>query len=136
MKTKSTLLAVAFCGMLSSAFAFDPGVNIQPKEKEIVSNPAPVRAHRQADGIMVSWSSANAAGIMGYEVERTYFDPADPYATWEQVSFVAEAGQRTYKSFDAGVFAGNISYRVVAVSQDGSRSNSETVTVKFSRHEK
>lgn len=76
------------------------------------------RTHRQGKaGITATWGYAGEAAVVtGYVVEKTYEDPADPYAYWETVATVPATGARSYKVTDTGVYPGYISYRITAVS--------------------
>lgn len=92
------------------------------------------RTHRQGKGIAASWGLSSEAGIVAFSVEKTYEDPTDPYAIWENVDFVACNGSRSYKSVDANVFPGNISYRIVAQKADGTSVESGISTVRIVSH--
>lgn len=73
------------------------------------------RTHRQGrDGITATWGYSGGS-VTGYIVERTYEDPADPYATWETTGIQSETGARSYKVTNTNVTPGFISYRVVAM---------------------
>lgn len=137
MKAKTIMLLAFLSFVITSVFSFSPVTEVTSnKNSNIAPNPVSMRVHRQADGVMVTWTSSSQAGVAGYEVQRTYFDPNDEYAIWEQVSYSASANARNFKAFDASVYPGYISYRVVSISQDGSRSNSEIVTIRIVSREK
>lgn len=137
MKAKKIMLLAFLSFVITSAYSFTPLAEVTSNKNSIITpNPVSLRVHRQADGVMVTWNPSSHAGIVGYEVQRTYFDPNDEYAMWEQVSYSASASARSFKAFDALVYPGNISYRVVAISQDGSRSNSEVVTIRIVSRDK
>lgn len=72
------------------------------------------RTHRQGkDGITSTWGFTGT--VTGFVVERTYEDPADPYAYWETVAIVQTSGLRSYKTTEVNVTPGFISYRVKAM---------------------
>ena len=137
MKAKSIMLLAFLLGLLTSgsSFANTPEIYIS-KNFVVAAKPSSVRVHRQADGVMVTWSSSSQPGVVAYEVERTYFDAMDEYASWDKISYTASANSRSFKAYDAGVYPGYISYRVVAISADGSRSASEVVTIRIVSREK
>lgn len=89
------------------------------------------RTHRQGRGITASWGVSSGAGIVGFQLQKTYEDPTDPYAIWEDISSVPCNGSRSYKSTDESVFPGNINYRVVALKADGSSSASGLSAVRI-----
>jgi hypothetical protein len=89
-----------------------------------------VRAHRQGKGVTVTWAFSTE-GAAGFTLQRTYEDPTDPYAVWEDVHSVGNNASRSYKYTDASVFSGSIHYRVVAQLVDGRSTTSGTVSVKI-----
>ena len=90
-----------------------------------------VRAHRQGKGITASWAISSNEGVLGFNVQKTYEDPTDPYAYWEDLCTVACDPVRSYKHTDMNVFPGYIHYRIVAQMGNGSSVVSETVTVRI-----
>ena len=76
------------------------------------------RIHRQGRGVTSTWGLNSETGISGYVVQRTYLDPGDPYG-WENVYATPCSGSRSYKWTDENVFAGFISYRIIAVPTGG-----------------
>ena len=89
------------------------------------------RTHRQGRGITASWGVASGAGIVGFQLQKTYEDPTDPYAIWEDISSIPCNGSRSYKSTDNNVSPGSINYRVVAQKADGSSSASGLSAVRI-----
>ncbi len=93
------------------------------------------RTHRQGkDGITSTWGFSSAGTITGFILERTYEDPADPYAYWETVALVPASGLRSYKATDTNVFPGFISYRVTAVQGTATVAVSDVSTVHIVSH--
>lgn len=84
-----------------------------------VSNFAFFRTHRQAQGIMTTWGLSSNAGVTGFLVQKTYEDPTDPYAYWEDICAMPCGAGRSFKHHDLNVFPGFISYRVIAFLQGG-----------------
>jgi len=79
------------------------------------------RTHRQGKGITEEWGLTSNAGVSCFEVMRTYEDPTDPWAFWEDVSSIpCNNSSRSFKNTDNNVFPGFINYRIVAVMNDGS----------------
>ncbi len=94
-----------------------------------------LRSHRQGKGTSVDWGVTSSEGIAGFIVQRTYEDPTDPYAFWENISSMSCNSSRSYKCDDENVFPGFISYRVVIVMSNGSKTTSNISTVHIvSRH--
>ena len=89
-----------------------------------------VRAHRQGKGVTLTWAYSSE-GVVGFTVQRTYEDPTDPYAVWEDATSIGFNAARSYKYNDIAVYPGSIHYRVVAQYADGSSVVSETVSVKI-----
>jgi hypothetical protein len=86
------------------------------------------RTHRQGRGITSSWGLTSNTGVSGFVVRRTYEDPTDPYAFWEDVYSSPCTASRSYKCTDNNIFPGFISYQVVAVMTDGSTIASDILT--------
>lgn len=92
------------------------------------------RTHRQGKGITASWGLTSCEGIVGFQVQKTYEDPADPYAYWEDVMTIPCNGSRSYKCTDNNVYPGYSNYRVVALKADGSSVISGIATVRIVSH--
>ncbi|RZK46878.1 MAG: hypothetical protein EOO94_01865 [Pedobacter sp.] len=142
MKSKLSFLSLGAILIIATAWT-SPGYQYQMSagdnnetavSSRPVSNFSFFRTHRQGRGIAAAWGLNSEAGAVGFRVEKTYEDPTDPYAIWEQVEYVACNGSRSYKSADANVFPGNISYRVVAQQSDGSTVESAISTVRIVSH--
>jgi hypothetical protein len=89
-----------------------------------------VHAHRQGNGVTTMWSSsAGASQVSSFTVIRTYEDPMDPYAEWTAVGNIPCTSSRSYKSTEAPVSPGFVSYRIVASMNDGSTVLSDVVTI-------
>jgi hypothetical protein len=142
MKSKLSFLSLGAFLIIATAWT-SPGYQYQvsatvSNETAITSQPVSsfsfFRTHRQGKGIAATWALNSEAGAVGFRVEKTYEDPTDPYAIWEQVEYVSCNGSRSYKSADANVFPGNISYRVVVQQSDGSTVESAISTVRIVSH--
>ena len=91
-----------------------------------------VRSHRQGkNGVTTSWSVDASERVVAFLLQRTYEDPTDEYAVWEDVTSTACNGARSYKATDNGVFPGNITYRVKGLKADGSSIVSENTSVRI-----
>lgn len=77
------------------------------------------RTHRQGKGITATWGVDAPEAILGFTVQRTYEDPTDAYAYWEDVGTVAFDAARAFTYTDKEVFSGVVSYRIVALLSDG-----------------
>jgi len=139
MKTKAIFLAFIIIANCSSA---------SPVEKSLSGSLATGRAfsplngdisflrtHRQGKAVSVNWGVTSDEGIAGFILQKTYEDPGDPYAFWENVSSISCNFSRSYKCEDENVFPGFISYRIVIVRSNGSKTTSAVSTVHIvSRH--
>lgn len=139
MKTSmlpAAFVLLIFCSAFSPKPAFKPGRMPHGLTASAVADGFDFfRTHRQGNnGITSVWGFTSATTVTGFKVERTYEDPADPYANWELVSAMPCTGARSYKCTDAGVFPGFISYRVTAVYAGGSQMVSHVSTVHIISH--
>ena len=92
-----------------------------------------VRSHRQGRGATITWAYSTP-GASNFALQRTYEDPSDPYAVWEPVCSMDCNSSRSYKHTDENVYPGYISYRVVALMNDGTTTMSDITTVRIVRH--
>ncbi|MFC0774113.1 hypothetical protein [Terrimonas alba] len=93
-----------------------------------------VRSHRQGKGVTTSWSVDASEGVITFLLQKTYEDPNDEYAVWEDVTSAACNGARSYKATDHSVYPGNITYRVKGMKADGSSIVSEYTSVRIVAH--
>lgn len=115
MKKVSVVLFIALLLTSTSTYSNSFVTGITDKLTKLAGNFDTFRTHRQTrDGVTAVWSFSGAT-VTGFVVERTYEDPADPYAYWETVATVPATGARSYKVTDDPVAPGFISYRVVAM---------------------
>ena len=119
MKTQLSLAAVTILFLHSSWVS----PSISQKSSELLSvkkanTLSPdfsfFRTHRQGRGIMTTWGLTSNAGVTGFVVQKTYEDPADPYAYWEDIGAIPCGASRSFKRHDLNVSPGFISYRVIA----------------------
>jgi hypothetical protein len=88
-----------------------------------------LRTHRQGKGVTATWSFAEEA--VSFVIQKTYEDPNDPYAFWEDVDTVAFDNSHAFKYTDINVFAGTVNYRVLALLADGTVIQSEVSAVRI-----
>jgi hypothetical protein len=139
MKTKIIVSVICLFCICSS---FTPAKKIHLKEtvskKNVItaSNFEFFRTHRQGRaGITSTWGiTAPGNDVAGFLVEKTYEDPADPYASWELVSSMPNSGSRSCKCTDNNVFPGYISYRITAILITGGSYTSPVSTVHIVSH--
>lgn len=94
-----------------------------------------LRTHRQAKGVTATWGMTSAEEVLDFAIQRTYEDPSDPYAYWENLATIPSSSMRSFTYTDKEVFPGTIYYRIVALLTDGSRVQSEISSVRIiSRH--
>jgi hypothetical protein len=122
----ATTLLTSFSTTQASASDARPTVSVQ------VDNPfAFFRTHRQGKGVTASWAVQPAEDIVCFTIQRTYEDPTDPYANWEDVNVTICNSSRSFTYTDKTVFPGTINYRVVALHSDGSTEASEISSVRI-----
>ena len=92
------------------------------------------RTHRQGKGVTGTWALSNNSGVVGFSVQRTYEDPTDPYAFWEELCYMPCTSARSTKYTDENVFPGVVSYRVVALLSDDNSTASEFSSVRIVSH--
>ena len=93
------------------------------------------RIHRQTkDGITVTWGMTSESGVSGYSIQRTYEDPTDPYAFWEDAGSMPCSSARSYKWTDLHIYPGFISYRIVAMMNNGTSMTSDILTLHIISH--
>jgi len=132
MKTRILALCVSAILLFTSvSFAQSKG------GKPSASGPSPdpifgtLRTHRQAKGIAADWNLSNMNGVVGFAVQRTYEDPNDEFAYWEELSTMACDASRRFSYTDKEVFPGLISYRIAAIMEDGTTVFSEISSVRI-----
>lgn len=138
MKTKFTSFAISALIISAAAFS-DPVILTETKravkvEQAQSTDFAFFRTHRQGKGITAVWGLTSSAGVVGFSVQKTYEDPSDPFAYWEEAASASCSGSRSYKFCDKNVFPGFINYRVVALMDDGSTVESAIATVHIVSH--
>lgn len=129
MKTTS-ILVIALSLIVSEAKAIsgEPVVksSLNSITKKVAGQFGRVNAHRQQQGVGLSWTMMSTNGVAGFIIERsydgTYFEEID------QVN-VEISGRQRYN--DNAVYPGFIHYRIVAVMEDGSSEASETAVVRI-----
>ena len=92
------------------------------------------RTHRQAKGAVATWGLTSNANVIGFDLERTYQDPTDPYSIWEDVTSIPCTDERSFKYNDQEILAGYIYYRVTAHLNDGTSITSEVSGIRIVSH--
>ena len=138
MKTQFSAFAISAI-MLSAVASTEPATLPDKKESAKVEQVqstdfAFFRTHRQGKGIAATWGVTSSTGVARFAVKKTYEDPSDPYAYWEEVSSTSCNGSRSYKCHDPNVIPGFISYQVVAELVDGTTVQSSVRTVHIVSH--
>ena len=137
---KTTFSAFAISAMLLSAVTFSDPIIVADTKATAKVEQVPgtsfdfVRTHRQGKGAVISWAVTSDNGVARFAVQKTYEDPSDPYAYWEEACSASCNGSKSYKTTDQNVFPGFINYRVVAEMADGSTVESAVQTVHIVSH--
>ena len=138
MKTQFSAFAISAL-ILSAVASTGPATLTDIKESAKVEQVQSTsfdffRTHRQGKGVAASWGVTSDQGVARFSVRKTYEDPSDPYAYWEEVSSTSCNGSRSYKCNDQNVFPGFASYQVVAEMADGTTVASGVRTVHIVSH--
>lgn len=134
MKTQLILLSTAL--FLAQSFQFNAKAKDHSTEKRIEAA-APgtsfsfLKTHRQGKGVTATWAITSTEGVVCFSMQKTYEDPNDQYAYWEDVDVVACDQSRSFKYNDTNVFAGSVNYRVIAHMTDGSTVVSEISSIRI-----
>lgn len=140
MKAKLSLLAIGVLFLHSSWISplmpKEAVSGLSSKTTGTTINPsfAFFRTHRQGQGIMTTWGLISTTGVSSFVVQKTYEDPYDPYAGWEDICFLPCNAARSFSHHDLNIFPGFISYRVIAYLQAGGSLMSEISTVHIVSH--
>ncbi len=113
----------------------------QPVRGTVIKNPvspnpnfAFFRTHRQGKGITATWGLDQNAGVTGFIVQKTYEDPGDMYANWDNICAMSCGNERSFKHEDMNVSPGFISYRVIAFLLSGGTIMSMISTERIVSH--
>ena len=136
---KAQILVLSTIVILSSSFVnlSSPSPATATKEIRKTQNAefAFFRTHRQtARGAVATWGLTSNVDVIGFDLQRTYQDPTDPYSVWEDVTYIHCTDERSFKHNDQEVFAGYIYYRVIAHLNDGSSVTSEVSGIRIVSH--
>lgn len=120
---KTIIIALAGVLIVNSSWTTQPAtsLSLSSGKTEIVKASLSesfsfFRTHRQGKaGITATWGLFSNTGITEFVLQRTYEDPADPYAIWDEVCTVVCNSNRSFKATDSNVVPGFISYRVIAM---------------------
>jgi hypothetical protein len=132
MKTRILALSVTATILLASVCSAET-IETKPVVVKAVQNPifGSIRTHRQAKGITATWSMTGLDGVVGFTVQRTYEDPTDMYAYWENLGDLPCNSSRSFSYTDKEVFPGLINYRIAALMEDGTTVFSEISSVRI-----
>lgn len=137
MKTKILVLSVIFiiAGEMSLDATQSPAFNSSGTVAQQFVDFSFFRVHRQGKlGVTATWGLTSNEGVLGFEVQRTYQDPTDPYSFWESAGSISCNNSRSFKFTDDNILPGQISYRIVAVMIDGSTVTSEVADIMILSH--
>jgi len=129
MKTKSGFfIALLLTGFMANASTENPGIKTPTNSanKKVVANFGRLQAHRQQQGVGLSWTVLSTEGVAGFVVERSY----DGFY-FEEVNQVNCEISGRHRYNDNAVYPGYIHYRVIAIMEDGSAEASETAVVRI-----
>lgn len=139
MKTQFFVFTISVMA-ITATIASPVSENLPDKDNSAKIRQAPFpafaffRTHRQGAGITSTWGLTSEQGITGFLVQRTYQDPNDPYACWEDICIMSCNSTRSYKHTDQNVDPGFITYRVIAFLQFGGSMMSENSTEHIVSH--
>lgn len=139
MKTQLSLIAVVVVALFSiSASAPSELKAVSKSTTEIKAKVNAgfkfFRTHRQGRGVTSTWGMESESGVANFTLMRTYEDPGDPYAYWEEVCSMPCNSSRSYKWTDENVSPGYISYCVVANMNGGGTITTWINTIRIVSH--
>ncbi len=137
MKTQLVLLSLVLMAMNSPETVLTPRSSdngLKKITKAQSTDFAFFRTHKQGNGVTSTWGLTNNSATGCFMVQRTYEDPTDPYAFWEDVNYVACTPAKSFKWTDENVFPGYVSYRIVAYQFDGSTTCSPVSQTRIVSH--
>ena len=86
-------------------------------------------AHRQQNDVSLQWCMTTNAGVAGFIIERSY---DGVYFDYLGETGVSNGAWTRYR--DNAVFPGYVYYRIIAVMEDGSSTESDVEMVRIVRH--
>ena len=133
MKTRIVALSLITTVLLGSEVSAEtlsckPAISITAEPHPVFTS---LRTHRQAKGVAANWSMSGLDGVKGFTIQRTYEDPNDQFAYWEELSTIPCNAVRQFSFTDKEVFPGLINYRVAALMEDGTIVYSEISSVRI-----
>ena len=129
MKAKSLLLfALLSTGSIANANSGNTGIKSSSysADNKAVAIFGKLDAHRQQQGVALTWTVLSTEGIAGYIIERSY----DGFY-FEEIAQVNSDPSARNRYNDSAVFPGFLYYRVIAIFEDGSSDTSETTVVRI-----
>ena len=138
MKTQFSSFAISALILSATTFstpAISPDTKGTVKVKQAQSADFSFfRTHRQGKGVAASWGITSGAGVVSFQLQKTYEDPNDTYSEWSEVASGTCNGSRSYKCTDGNVSPGFVNYRVLALLEDGNTIASAVSTVHVVSH--
>src|SRR4026209_1776580 len=117
---KITVFSALIVSVLAMAFSPSPKiVDHTTSISAVLNDYAFLRAHRQGNGITLTWGMTSNTNLIGFDIEKTMGDPNDPYEPWSPVTSIPGSNERSFKYTDNGVLPGTSSYRITAWYSDG-----------------
>jgi len=129
MKAKSLLfIALLSTVLIANANSENSGIKSSSYSfnKKVVANFGRLQAHRQQQGVGLSWTVLSTEGIAGFIIERSY----DGFE-FEEICQVNSDPSGRNRFHDTFVFPGFLYYRITAIYEDGSSETSETTVVRI-----
>jgi len=129
MKAKSLLLfALLSTGSIANANSGNTGIKSSSysADNKAVAIFGKLDAHRQQQGVGLTWTVLSTEGIAGFIIERSY----DGFY-FEEIAQVNSDPSARNRYNDSAVFPGFLYYRVIAIFEDGSSDTSETTVVRI-----
>jgi hypothetical protein len=128
---KLPLFLLAFAGLFAATTAVAGEQN--PPGCLVVKSPVQstafgyFRVHKQGRSASINWA-ASGSNLNCFVVVRTLQNPNDPNATWDMIC-VEAAGANKYTINDDTVYPGTFSYKVMAIENDFTITETPVVTL-------
>lgn len=90
-----------------------------------------LHTQRQEKGVAIAWKTTLNDRVLDFIIQRTYEDPAETRAYWENIATITCSPGQTFAYTDKEVFPGTVYYRVTALLVDGRTVQSKLSSIQI-----
>ncbi|HRO68896.1 MAG TPA: hypothetical protein PK951_00910 [Chitinophagaceae bacterium] len=84
-------------------------------------------------GVTATWGINEQSRIVGFKIQKTYDNPKDEYADWDDIATMSNSGARSFRYTDDKDITGNIHYRIVALKDNNNSISSAIASVRIAK---